>query len=128
MLALSPGDSAVLVILGNVMCLQKRRLEVAAAADERAQRVRAAHQAKLARAEQLAALVQQKKVEQTVQLKERSKLVAMRNEEVHHKRLVSHTHIMCLCCCAHHIICSCFSCINTPQRCARGQDLPIGGV
>ncbi|DBA76795.1 TPA: hypothetical protein ACH3X2_008818 [Trebouxia sp. C0005] len=65
--------------------IEKRRLEVAAAADERAQRVRAAHQAKLARAEQLAAVVQQKKVEQTAQLKERSKLVAMRNEEVHHK-------------------------------------------
>ena len=70
-------------------CLQKRRLEVAAAADERAQRVRAAHQAKLARAEQLAAVVQQKKVEQTAHLKERSKLVAMRNEEVHHKRLLA---------------------------------------
>ncbi len=64
-------------------------MEVAAAADERAQRVRAAHQAKLARAEQLAAFVQQKKVEQTAQLKERSKLVAMRNEEVHHKRLLA---------------------------------------
>jgi len=64
-------------------------LGVAAAADERAQRVRAAHQAKLARAEQLAAVVQQKKVEQTAQLKERSKLVTMRNEEVHHKRLLA---------------------------------------
>lgn len=59
---------------------------MAAAADEHAERVRAAHQAKLARAEQLAAVAQQKKVEQAAELKKHSKLVAMRNEEVHHKR------------------------------------------
>lgn len=110
------------------MCLQKRRLEVAAAADERAQRVRAAHQAKLARAEQLAAVVQQKKVEQTAQLKERSKLVTMRNEEVHHKRLLAtHTHTHLLLCTSPHMLLL-FLHEHTSQRCACVEDLPIGGV
>ena len=67
-------------------CIQKRRLEVAAAADARAEQVRAAHQAKLARAEQQAALAQQRKFEQAAELKKRSQLVAARNQEVHQKR------------------------------------------
>ena len=61
---------------------------MAAAADERAERVRVAHQAKLARAEQQAALAQQRKLEQAAQLKKRSQLVAARNQEVQHKRFV----------------------------------------
>ena len=68
------------------LCMQKRRLEVAVAAEDRTERVRAAHQAKLARAEQQAALAQQRKVQQAAELQKHSKLVAMRNEEVHHKR------------------------------------------
>ena len=80
----------------HVAYMQKRRLEVAAAADERAERVRAAHQAKLARADHLAAIAQQRKVEQAAQLRERSKLVTRRNEEVHHKRSAVTTGIMLL--------------------------------
>ena len=69
------------------MCFfQKRRMEVSAAADVRAEQVRAAHQAKLLRAEQQAALVQQKKLEQTAELQKRSKLVAMKNQAIHDKR------------------------------------------
>lgn len=59
---------------------------MAAAADERAERVRAAHQAKLARADQQAALAQQRKVEQSAELKKRSQLVTARNQEIHYKR------------------------------------------
>ena len=72
-------------------CVQNRRLEVAAAADKRAEQVRAAHQAKLARAEQQAALAQQRKVEQAAELKKRSQLVAARNQEIHQKRCASDT-------------------------------------
>lgn len=72
-----------------ILChIQKRRLEVAAAADERAEQVRAAHQVKLARAEQQATLAQQRKVQQAAELKKRSQLVAARNQEIHHKRCV----------------------------------------
>ena len=67
-------------------CIQKRRLEVAAAADARAEQVRAAHQAKLARAEQQAVLAQQRKLKQAAELKNRSLFVAARNQEVHQKR------------------------------------------
>ena len=70
----------------HVCCVQKRRLEVAAAADERAEQVRAAHQVKLARAEQQATLAQQRKVQQAADLKKRSQLVAARNQEIHQKR------------------------------------------
>lgn len=69
--------------------MQKRRLDVAAAADERAEQVRAAHQAKLARAEQQATLAQERKVEQAAELKKRSQLVAARNQEIHKKRCAS---------------------------------------
>ena len=62
---------------------------MAAAAEERADRVREAHQAKLARADQQAALAQQRKVDQAAELRKRSELVAARNEEVHHKRCCS---------------------------------------
>ncbi|KAL3142838.1 hypothetical protein ABBQ38_003131 [Trebouxia sp. C0009 RCD-2024] len=65
--------------------IEKRRLEVAVAADERAERVRAAHQAKLARADQQAALALQRKVDQAADLKKRSQLVAARNQEIQHK-------------------------------------------
>ena len=73
------ATSCLLLLSQHVPCMQKRRSEVAAAADERAERVKAAHQAKLARAEHLAAIAQQRKVEQAAQLRERSKLVAIRN-------------------------------------------------
>lgn len=59
---------------------------MAVAADERAERVRAAHQAKLARADQQAALALQRKVDQAADLKKRSQLVAARNQEIQHKR------------------------------------------
>ena len=94
------ATSCLLLLSQHVVCVQKRRSEVAAAADERVARVKAAHQAKLARAEDLAAIAQQRKVEQAAQLRERSKLLAIRNEEVHHKRSAAATTcIMQLVCC-----------------------------
>ena len=77
-------------------------MEVSAAAEERAEQVRAAHQAKLLRAEQQAALVQQKKLEQTAELQKRSKLVAMKNQAIHDKRYANNpdtsVHVLRGCC------------------------------
>ena len=70
--------------------MQKRRLEVSAAADERADAARAAHQAKLLRAEQQAAVVQERKQQQTVDLQKRSKIAALRNQAIHDKRYRTH--------------------------------------
>ena len=62
---------------------------MAAAAEEHADRVRAAHQAKQVKADQQAALALQRKREQAADLKKRGQMVALRNEEVHHKRFVA---------------------------------------
>ena len=61
-------------------------MEVSAAAEDRAEEVRAAHQAKLVRAEQQAAVAQQRKQQQSAELQKRSKLVARKNQAIHDKR------------------------------------------